>query len=780
MSDDDIEDAMMRSVKSATQEINPHLDLNLAMDEPQDRFYASAQITTPVYPQEHFFLTDKHDPIMPKKKRNKMTKTNYGKPPVAPIKRPATVEDDIEVDVDIELPLGKDPKSHDKDKNPELEEENVLGNYRPSSGDSRRSRRISVGKHSRLGTAEALTKRSSEKPKVDEDGELDKELEDPILNKFTGNATSKEEDKEFEESILVNKKIEEDKVNSKVTQKVSNVEESVKKTEVHKEIKEKERMEYISNKPAYKSLFTIKTVEDNKIFKQPEVNKEVLSEITSDTIELKKLNASLMKDKADLQDKELRYMQEIILIEQKYTETTKALKKELENTKAELQRVLKELENEKQLNKGSKDEYDTKMMIRMKEKEREISELKKAHLIEIEALKYEHKQSIKVKLKEFEEESERIRAQLQRKYEFERTAKKLGEINEELKAKLQSDYNKKEAELDAKITELERCKQEYKLTQEKLLEEQRQLQNTNQKLNNMQEVFSKENDNQKQVFEYKKKLLEEQHEKMLVEESMRRTRLMDEQRRFELDKAQYERDKAEWNSIREQQRVEIALEVKELAQKREEFEEALKDHNNNINNKLLGLETQRKQLAKDETDLLRREQLCIERELMLKRQYDELNLVAERIEYEKRAIEDEKADMTDIANQVNIRSLEIKEANVNLNKKLGDWNNTKEEIGMTQENLLEYKRKMEQDKKTVVDKCKELELLRYQFLKKKTVDETVQKLSKEYPLKTNTRPIVKSFNNTSGHFDSSIFIKNLEKEVSFILDCNSTQTEQDS
>eukprot|EP00826_Nyctotherus_ovalis_P013598 TRINITY_DN13705_c0_g1_i1.p1 TRINITY_DN13705_c0_g1~~TRINITY_DN13705_c0_g1_i1.p1 ORF type:complete len:520 (-),score=200.14 TRINITY_DN13705_c0_g1_i1:186-1745(-) len=512
------------------------------------------------------------------------------------------------------------------------------------------------------------------------------------------------------------------------------------------------------------------STETNRLDKKSEIN---LNEMTSDTVELKKLNASLMKDKADLQDKELRYMQEIIIIEQKYTETTKALKRELESTKAELQKALEELENERQKNMTLKQEYDNSISAIIKEKDKEINNLKKIHISEIETLKYEYKQEIKVKLKEFEEENERIRAQLQRKYEFERAAKKLGEINEELKGKLQSDYSKKEAEFEAKIAELEKLKQEYKLAQEKILAEQKQLESSNRKLSEMQAALAKESDNQRQVYDYKKKLLEEQHERMLAEETTRRNKLMDEQRRFELDRAQYERDKAEWSSAKEQDKVTAMLEIKELAQRKQELDEALKSHRESLGNKLLALETQRKQLSKDEADLLRREQQCTERELVLRRQYDELSLAAERVAYERSAMENEKADVEDLAGQMNLKSLQIREANENLNQKLQDWNNTKTEIELTQENLLEYRKKMEADKDTVAKKCKELELLRREHIRRKTVDEAAEKLSKEYPLrkykKETARPVMRSFNSTAGHFNSSAFIKNLEQEVGLLL-----------
>eukprot|EP01022_Parablepharisma_sp_SALTPOND_P021166 TRINITY_DN4087_c0_g1_i1.p1 TRINITY_DN4087_c0_g1~~TRINITY_DN4087_c0_g1_i1.p1 ORF type:complete len:923 (+),score=164.87 TRINITY_DN4087_c0_g1_i1:4120-6888(+) len=756
--------------------LNPYVDIRLAEDGHPENVISSDRVQTPVIPMSSIFPTPEATRsqfntggnsvafITGKGKHMKKPATGerIGKPPRPDIKeeqkRPPTVPiaaENDEFDEDLLLPLDDKPHKESEEKEIEIE----LGAYRPTTGEKRRPRtgvkmentvRVNQKKDYINGPIQQAAERSMAKTApvkivFDEEGLLDKELEQLQTNgnKLKEPVINDEEDKEFNEHFGESRSKNEAIIKSlKIPEENSIIPENV------------EDSEPLPSKPQASSRILMRV--------DATVNTDPDQEITKLKKEIERLsitNKDLFEQTKILQksyhDKELGLVEEKNKIEEFYSTLTASLKKELEEAKTELQTINQKYEKEKQAEFSQvRLKYEVQVSALNEKLVNTKSELEKTHSVEIELLKNQHKHEMAVLKKQLEEENEKIRARLQKEFALNKLSTNLGNFSEELKGKITGELSQKQAELDQKIRNVDSMRMSLKIFEQKLATEKEEVERIKMKYTEMQEQLEKEIASQKEIYEYKKNLLEEQQTKFQVEEAQKRAKLLEDQHALEMKKAQHEQKVREWNSINGQQKMSLSLELKELEQRRREFEQTLQEHDEALTAKLSAIENTRRELCRDQTDLLRRCQLCTEKELLLKQEYDALQVKMEEFYHEKKLIENEKAKIEAVVRQVEQESLAIKHAKEELDQRIGQWNDIRAELDMKEENLREERRRAEQARHAVLQKHRSLETLRYEYLKGQVVEQTAKKLISKWPLNTPERKSLTTLYKPSAQFNS--------------------------
>ncbi len=138
----------------------------------------------------------------------------------------------------------------------------------------------------------------------------------------------------------------------------------------------------------------------------------------------------------------------------------------------------------------------------------------------------------------------------------------------------------------------------------------------------------------------------------------------------------------------------------------------------------MALDQRREQLAAEEGDLLRRKQQWEEKELVLKREHDELQLTKENFCYEKHQLEEGKERIEKMARQVEEESRVIYKYKSAVEKTRQELEQMRAEIDAKEALLRTERAKVEESKKDQMLRQRALEGLQYQYLKDQTMRAT--------------------------------------------------------
>eukprot|EP01022_Parablepharisma_sp_SALTPOND_P032985 TRINITY_DN87995_c1_g1_i1.p1 TRINITY_DN87995_c1_g1~~TRINITY_DN87995_c1_g1_i1.p1 ORF type:complete len:785 (+),score=143.39 TRINITY_DN87995_c1_g1_i1:8534-10888(+) len=258
---------------------------------------------------------------------------------------------------------------------------------------------------------------------------------------------------------------------------------------------------------------------------------------------------------------------------------TAELREELDKTKEELVKVKEENRNEvlkikedynKQLTE-LQDQHKRTLEIHEEEKvqqqemnkkeiEREIEKLSQLHKLELEKIGKMQAQRLEGQRKELESEIQMLKQQLGKNEELTKITVQVDSIVEDLKNKMENELRTKYRAIADKEQALESDRRKVDTEFAKLELEKKRIEDLKQSLVQKEKQLEANAEEQKRLFQYKKEALEAQHDKALKDLEARQIKYLDEQKKLEMERAQFEKVRDEWEIIFKDQKGQLALE----------------------------------------------------------------------------------------------------------------------------------------------------------------------------------------------------------------------------
>eukprot|EP01022_Parablepharisma_sp_SALTPOND_P021048 TRINITY_DN39_c0_g1_i8.p1 TRINITY_DN39_c0_g1~~TRINITY_DN39_c0_g1_i8.p1 ORF type:complete len:1537 (-),score=275.86 TRINITY_DN39_c0_g1_i8:771-5381(-) len=437
-----------------------------------------------------------------------------------------------------------------------------------------------------------------------------------------------------------------------------------------------------------------------------------LDKIETENSQLKSENETLRKDR------ESSKVEETKLVKDAQRELLEKHHEELEKVKTEHLNELRRLQ-ESHAKSTTLLEKDRERALELERKswEREKTRLNEMHKLDMENLEKQHKQNMDTLKRQLEFENEAVKNQLQRETELSKLTTQVDSLMATMRAKLEEEMKDRVQALEERETALEENRRKLELERVKMEVEKKRIEDTERMYKDKERQLRQEVDEQKKLYEYQRDSLEGQHQQLLSEISERREQLMLEKKQLDLERAQLEKVRRNWEGQCTEERMSISLEKKLIAKQKEEFNAQMDEQTANVNAKMVALDAKREQIAKEEGELQRRQQAWMEKELQLRREYDELQLKIDKYCYEKRQVDAEKERLEKLALQVEEESRVIYKYKSTIDKTRQELEQMRAEVDTKESILRTEKAKVDQAQKEMQLKQRALESVQTQYLK---------------------------------------------------------------
>lgn len=128
--------------------------------------------------------------------------------------------------------------------------------------------------------------------------------------------------------------------------------------------------------------------------------------------------------------------------------------------------------------------------------------------------------------------------------------------------------------------------------------------------------------------------------------------------------------------------------------------------------------------------MLRKEQLCEEKEILLRREYDAINLKGEEVCHQQHVIETEKSRVEELARSVEAQSREVAQFRESSERVRKQWEERSGELDDRTEAIRRDKEKVDEARREIVQRHRSLENMRYGYVKEKSIEESMIQLKK--------------------------------------------------
>jgi len=431
------------------------------------------------------------------------------------------------------------------------------------------------------------------------------------------------------------------------------------KEQLHSEVKNADESDYISVKnerllEANKRL--AKELEDYK--KDSADMMKLLEECKENLLDE---NKRLRLENANLIEKNNKLASENKAIKTNDPEYLKEIKAEYDNELNEVKnntltemkkmqevhgRIIKLLETDK--------EEALKLERESFNKERE--QLKQLHQIDIENIKRQYEQMLIALRRQLEFEDGIVKNRLVQESELNKLTTHVDSLSSTMQAKVDTEYKNKLQHLHDQQSTLEENKRMQILEKRRFDMDKKHLAEAEKSLREKQKQINKEIEMREKIYKCKIDSSEEQYKELLKEINEKQEKIMMERQEIELEKEELRRAKKAWERELLNTQTTVTLDKKALEKQKEEFNKQIEEDTNNLNIKLSELREKSEEISKGGMELRVKEQELVEKQIQLKREYDEYQLKVDKYCYDRRQLEIEKLKVEKTAAEVEEKS----------------------------------------------------------------------------------------------------------------------------
>ena len=280
------------------------------------------------------------------------------------------------------------------------------------------------------------------------------------------------------------------------------------------------------------------------------------------------------------------------------TKATSSLREELTKTKEELSKLQKTYGEEiaKAREEGNKrvEETQTKYKnvieileeekkqqqeLHKKELEREREKSEQLHKLELNELGKINTKQLESQRLGLEAEIEMLKKQLQKKEDLNKITLQVDSIANELKNRMEAEVKTKSMAVSDKEQELEDRKRKLDGELEIVKLKKRDLEERTQKLEVREEQVKREEEEKRNQFQYNKDMLERNHKEALKKLEARQNKYLEDHKNLELERAQFERDKNEWELLYKDQSGALELDCNAFKREKQDFIQFINESN---------------------------------------------------------------------------------------------------------------------------------------------------------------------------------------------------------
>jgi len=416
------------------------------------------------------------------------------------------------------------------------------------------------------------------------------------------------------------------------------------------------------------------------------------------------------------------------------------LKEELQQTKDEHRSEILKIkeESQKQINEQIEqhkkaleiNENDKKQQAELfqKEKDREIEKISQMHKLELEKIENMNAQKIQKQKDEYEKEIEMLKGQVRKNEEITKISTQVDEIVNDIKTKMENEVRIKNKSFADKEQLLENDRRKIDSELAKIALDTKRIEDIKQSLLQREKQLEANIEEQKKLYEYKKDTLEAQHERVMRELEVRQQKLMEDQKKLDMERTEFEKNRDEWEITYKDQKGRLALDQSALEKEKQDLQTSILEQNNALAAKKVALEETRKSIAQEESELIHRKQMWADQESIMRKEYDDLQAQIESFRIEKMQVEEQKEKMEKLAVQLEEESRAVARFKTTVESTRQALENMRADVDMKESMIVSEKAKLEEIRKELAQRQQSLEGVRYQYLKDHNVAEASRKL----------------------------------------------------
>jgi len=327
--------------------------------------------------------------------------------------------------------------------------------------------------------------------------------------------------------------------------------------------------------------------------------------------------------------------------------------KEIDEIKAENAKEIKEFKEEsKNALTQLEAHQNAELVLERKEHDEERKTIEDIYKKEIEDLEDQHKLDINLVRKQLGAGNSLSRSQLQRNQEFSVIINRADSLTIAMRTKLEEEMKDKIKSLDEREAALENLKRKLVFDKDRLETEKQRTESTYRIYKDKEKHMKKELEDCKKIYDFKNNLLEAQHQQEVKDLADKREYLTLEKKKLDMEMVQLSKLEREQQVQANQEQASLLLEKKLVKKKKNEFASTKKEDSEIMRAKKAEFEAKREEIFKQESELLKRQQLLTAREMELHREYDELQNMIDKHCYDQREFDLEKQRIEVLALQV--------------------------------------------------------------------------------------------------------------------------------
>ena len=274
------------------------------------------------------------------------------------------------------------------------------------------------------------------------------------------------------------------------------------------------------------------------------------------------------------------------------------------------------------------------------------------HRIEISNLEMQHKQQLDTIRKQIELEHNTIKDNMQNQIELNKLTNQVDHIMITMKGKFEGEMKERVRLVEKRELILEEEKRKLQLEKERIETDKKHIESDRKMYKEREDRIKKEIEEYRALYNKYKEYIDTNNEEKVKELFDSKEELSNEKVQLELERNEWEKTKKLYESQLNEEKKAILLERRLLEERKEVLDKQIENDLKSTNAKLVELNMKREELAKEEIDLQKQQLLFTNKEIQLKREYDELQLKVDKYCYDKRVLEGEKERLAKLAIQV--------------------------------------------------------------------------------------------------------------------------------
>lgn len=463
-----------------------------------------------------------------------------------------------------------------------------------------------------------------------------------------------------------------------------------------------------------------------------ELNKKIsdmvlsLTDLNAENEELKKITNNLQEE----QVKKINSVQdELSKIKELHEVETQEHRKAILQVQEEYAKQMQNLEeNNKKAFLIAEQEKDKQAETNKKNKAKEKEKLEQLHKLEIDRIEAQRKIDLDAQRKQYEFEIASLKQQIKKDSELNKITSQVDSLVESLKSKMENEHKSKMALLAERSEAADEKLRNLELESMKLDVERKKQEDLKNSLKEREKQAISEKEEANKLSESKKKSLDSQFETKIREQDAKMERMSIELKQLEAEKAELEKVRNEWETTFKDQKSELLLELNVLNKEKEELRILSDEQAQLLNSKMAIFEEKRQALAVEESEYLSKKQQHEEKENLLKKEFDEFQLRLEQFTFQKQQTDEQKERMGKLAVELEEQSRAIYKYKATIENTRQNLESMRAEVDAKEATVNAEKEKIENGKKEIIFRQKQIEEMRFQYMREQNVEQASQRL----------------------------------------------------